>query len=73
MPAALAGLAGVAVGSVWNYAVSSVFTWKQNKIQMGTLTKIYLRATSSVAIPIRLTGTSRKPQSITNLVMKASW
>ena len=24
----LAGLAGVAVGSVWNYAVSSVFTWK---------------------------------------------
>jgi putative flippase GtrA len=22
-------LAGVAVGSVWNYAVSSVFTWKQ--------------------------------------------
>jgi hypothetical protein len=27
----LAGVAGVAVGSVWNYAVSSVFTWKQNK------------------------------------------
>ena len=27
----LAGLAGVVVGSVWNYAVSSVFTWKQNK------------------------------------------
>jgi hypothetical protein len=25
----LAGLAGVAVGSVWNYAVSSVFTRKQ--------------------------------------------
>jgi dolichol-phosphate mannosyltransferase len=25
----LAGLAGVAVGAVWNYAVSSVFTWKQ--------------------------------------------
>ena len=25
----LAGLAGVVVGSVWNYAVSSVFTWKQ--------------------------------------------
>jgi dolichol-phosphate mannosyltransferase len=25
----LAGLAGVLVGSVWNYAVSSVFTWKQ--------------------------------------------
>jgi dolichol-phosphate mannosyltransferase len=25
----LAGIAGVAVGSVWNYAVSSVFTWKQ--------------------------------------------
>ena len=25
----LAGVAGVAVGSVWNYAVSSVFTWKQ--------------------------------------------
>ena len=25
----LAGLAGVIVGSVWNYAVSSVFTWKQ--------------------------------------------
>src|ERR1700758_4234683 len=25
----LAGFAGVAVGSVWNYAVSSVFTWKQ--------------------------------------------
>jgi dolichol-phosphate mannosyltransferase len=24
----LAGLAGVIVGSVWNYAVSSVFTWK---------------------------------------------
>jgi dolichol-phosphate mannosyltransferase len=24
----LAGLAGVVVGSVWNYAVSSVFTWK---------------------------------------------
>jgi hypothetical protein len=24
-----AGLAGVVVGSVWNYAVSSVFTWKQ--------------------------------------------
>jgi dolichol-phosphate mannosyltransferase len=25
----LAGLAGVVIGSVWNYAVSSVFTWKQ--------------------------------------------
>jgi dolichol-phosphate mannosyltransferase len=25
----LAGVAGVAVGSVWNYAASSVFTWKQ--------------------------------------------
>ena len=25
----LAGLAGVVVGSVWNYAVSSVFTWKE--------------------------------------------
>ena len=25
----LAGLAGVVVGSVWNYAVSSVFTWTQ--------------------------------------------
>jgi dolichol-phosphate mannosyltransferase len=25
----LAGLAGVVVGSVWNYAVSSVFTWRQ--------------------------------------------
>jgi len=26
----LAGLAGVVVGSVWNYAISSVFTWRQN-------------------------------------------
>jgi dolichol-phosphate mannosyltransferase len=25
----LAGVAGVIVGSVWNYAVSSVFTWKE--------------------------------------------
>jgi dolichol-phosphate mannosyltransferase len=25
----LAGLAGIAVGSVWNYAVSSIFTWKE--------------------------------------------
>ena len=25
----LAGVAGVVVGSVWNYAVSSVFMWKQ--------------------------------------------
>ena len=25
----LAGFAGVFVGSVWNYAVSSVFTWKE--------------------------------------------
>ncbi len=25
----LAGIAGVAIGSVWNYAVSSVFTWKR--------------------------------------------
>jgi dolichol-phosphate mannosyltransferase len=25
----LAGLAGIVVGSGWNYAVSSVFTWKQ--------------------------------------------
>lgn len=25
----LAGLAGIVVGSVWNYAVSFVFTWKQ--------------------------------------------
>ena len=25
----LAGLAGIVVGSVWNYAVSSVFTWRQ--------------------------------------------
>jgi dolichol-phosphate mannosyltransferase len=25
----LAGLAGVIVGSVWNYTVSSVFTWKE--------------------------------------------
>lgn len=25
----LAGIAGVIVGSVWNYAVSSVFTWKK--------------------------------------------
>jgi dolichol-phosphate mannosyltransferase len=25
----LAGIAGVAVGSVWNYAVSSVFTWRR--------------------------------------------
>jgi hypothetical protein len=25
----LAGVAGGGVGSVWNYAVSSVFTWKQ--------------------------------------------
>ena len=24
----VAGIAGVIVGSVWNYAVSSVFTWK---------------------------------------------
>jgi len=26
----LAGVAGVVVGSVWNYAVSSVFTWKRS-------------------------------------------
>jgi len=26
----LAGVAGVIVGSVWNYAVSSVFTWKRD-------------------------------------------
>lgn len=26
----LAGLAGIAVGVVWNYAVSSIFTWKKN-------------------------------------------
>jgi dolichol-phosphate mannosyltransferase len=25
----LAGLSGIIVGSVWNYAVSSVFTWKK--------------------------------------------
>jgi dolichol-phosphate mannosyltransferase len=25
----LAGVAGVIIGSVWNYAVSSVFTWKK--------------------------------------------
>jgi dolichol-phosphate mannosyltransferase len=25
----LAGLAGIVVGSVWNYAISSVFTWKE--------------------------------------------
>ena len=24
----IAGVAGVVVGSVWNYAISSVFTWK---------------------------------------------
>jgi dolichol-phosphate mannosyltransferase len=24
----VAGVAGIIVGSVWNYAVSSVFTWK---------------------------------------------
>jgi dolichol-phosphate mannosyltransferase len=24
----IAGIAGVIVGSVWNYAVSSIFTWK---------------------------------------------
>jgi dolichol-phosphate mannosyltransferase len=28
----LVGLAGIVVGSVWNYAVSSVFTWKQKNI-----------------------------------------
>jgi dolichol-phosphate mannosyltransferase len=27
----LAGIAGVVVGAVWNYAVSSVFTWKPKK------------------------------------------
>jgi len=26
-----AGLAGVLVGSVWNYAATSLFTWKQKK------------------------------------------
>jgi dolichol-phosphate mannosyltransferase len=25
----LSGLAGAAVGAVWNYAVSSVFTWRR--------------------------------------------
>jgi hypothetical protein len=25
----VAGIAGVIVGSVWNYAVSSIFTWKK--------------------------------------------
>jgi putative flippase GtrA len=25
----LASIAGIIVGSVWNYAVSSVFTWKR--------------------------------------------
>jgi dolichol-phosphate mannosyltransferase len=25
----VAGIAGVIVGSVWNYAVSSIFTWKR--------------------------------------------
>jgi dolichol-phosphate mannosyltransferase len=24
----VAGIAGIVVGSVWNYAVSSIFTWK---------------------------------------------
>ena len=24
----IAGVAGVVVGSVWNYAISSIFTWK---------------------------------------------
>jgi dolichol-phosphate mannosyltransferase len=24
----IAGIAGIIVGSVWNYAVSSIFTWK---------------------------------------------
>jgi dolichol-phosphate mannosyltransferase len=25
----LAGIAGAMIGSVWNYAVSSIFTWKK--------------------------------------------
>jgi dolichol-phosphate mannosyltransferase len=27
----VAGAAGVVVGSVWNYAISSVFTWKPRR------------------------------------------
>jgi len=27
----IAGVAGVVVGSVWNYAISSVFTWKPRR------------------------------------------
>jgi dolichol-phosphate mannosyltransferase len=29
-PALLAGLVGLMIGSVWNYAVTSLFTWKQS-------------------------------------------
>ena len=39
----------------------------------GTLTKIYLRATSSLAMPPPRTVTSRNPQLTANSVMKASW
>jgi putative flippase GtrA len=66
----LAGLAGVVVGSVWNYAVSSVFTWKQRsrlqvKSRSGRTRGVIIRSHSFPGTSISRGGSVKIPRFLT--------
>src|SRR3546814_17630793 len=66
----LGGLAGAMVGVVWNYAVSSVFTWRRNQCRPCSRRRACRRAAAATPPGLRRPSFwSRRPQRCVGFIL----